>query len=719
MVGSDSQISLSARPPPGTDVLGLTMTQCRKHQIKESAYIITYHHLYLIVRTEPTMTGTENKEPSKNIMDAKIACAVCGSQGPFSRRQQKIALRFEPAKCVACAEKAIPVHQKKKAKVEEKSESTEKNSKKKKKERTEKRAKPSLEQHAQEKTKEKAADKEEATDKVYFSDGGSVSNKSTSSSSASGKKKEYESNPSRRSRKHQIAEKKHAFSDDESAGRGEGQMEVSLDELKSEIMGRKIQSSEPKDDGFLDNVPGKADLKRELMCPICHDCLYQPVSLQCGHSFCQECLRWWLSQEHTKNFGKCPTCRRGLTCHGASLSVNTALRACVTALFTEDLQARIKSQSKLTAGEDEGAHSRGYEVLSRIELEEWSKLRCGAKKLATRRSIVLDAQDQRMQLALAFQGDPVYSEGRLSLELCILHMEEDEATDGDGFPIVLRQEDDEHLICRDDDRIQGCVDVTSKSAVSGGTVVPVSRRGIGDGASVSFDIDADSLRDAALLCFRHEETGAVLEIKLPLGGKGKDPVPRSEDEEDSEDEHVQEGNLEDDDNDEEDAHSDEFEDDGFVVGDNSVDESAHDDESDVEDADECNICRDGGELMICDGGDEMAGCEKSFHTNCVGRMVTPEGDWVCQSCANAFGMDVGLEGHEFKSDAPEAEKGRLKRKRNTLMDDSDDSGDDEFGDNGNEKDVKSFGDESDASLNAKPKAKIRKTIAIVDSDDED
>jgi hypothetical protein len=33
--------------------------------------------------------------------------------------------------------------------------------------------------------------------------------------------------------------------------------------------------------------------------------------------------------------------------------------------------------------------------------------------------------------------------------------------------------------------------------------------------------------------------------------------------------------------------------------------------------------------------------------------------------------------------------------------------------------VKSFGDESDASLNAKPKAKIRKTIAIVDSDDED
>jgi hypothetical protein len=673
------------------------------------------------------MTGTEKKEESKNIMDAKIACAVCGSQGPFSRRQQKIALRFEPAKCVACAEEAIPVHRKKKEEVEVKSESkkteksettvkVEKSKKSKKKEKREKRAKASLEQHAQEKAKDKVTDKEEATEKVYFSDGCSISNNSASSSSASGKKKESASNPSRRSRKYQIAEEKHDFPDDESADRGEGKMEVSLDDLKRKVMGRKIQSSEPKDDGFLDNVPGKADLKRELTCPICHDCLYQPVSLQCGHSFCQECLRWWLSQEHTKNFGKCPTCRRGLTCHGASLSVNTALRACVTALFTEDLQARIKSRSKLTAGENEGVHARGYEVLSRIELEEWSKLRGGANKMATRRSIVLDAQDQRMQLALALQGDPVYSEGRISLELCILHMEEDEATDGDGFPIVLRQEDDEYLICRDDDRIQGCVDVTSKSAASGGPEVPISRRGIGDRGSVSFDIDAGLLRDAVLLRFRHEETGAVLEIKLPLSGESKDYVP-SVDEEDDDDERVKGSNLEDNDNDEEEAHlDDEFEDDGFVVGDNSVDESAHDYESDAEDADECDICHDGGELMICDGGDQMAGCEKSFHTDCVGRMIVPEGDWVCQSCATAFGMDVGLEGHEFKSDAPEAGKGRLKRKRSALMDDSD-SDDDEFGDDGNEKDVKSFDDGSHDSPSAKPKARIRKII--VDSDDED
>ena len=594
----------------------------------------------------------------------------------------------------------------------EKSEATvkvETSDKPKKKESTEKRAK-------QEKTKEKATVKEEAaTEKVYFSDGCSVSNNSMSSSSTSGKKKESASNhTSKRSRKYQIAEEKHAFSDDDSAGRGgEGQMEVSLDDLKRKIMGRNIQSSDPQDDdAFLDDVPGKADLKRELTCPICHDCLYQPVSLQCGHSFCQECLRWWLSQEHTKNFGKCPTCRRGLTCHGASLSVNTALRACVTALFAEDLQARIKSQSKLTAGEHGGVHSRGYEVLSRIELEEWSKLLPSGSnnKLAARRSIVLDAQDQRMQLALALQSDPVYSEGKISLELCILHMEEDEATDGDGFPIVLREDDDEHLICRDDDRIQGCVDVTSKSAVSGGVEVPVSRRGIGDGGSVSFDIDADSLRDAALLRFRHEETGAVLEIKLPLSNESKDCVP-SVDEEDSVDEHVKGANLEDDDNDEEEAHLDEFEDDGFIVGDNSVDGSAHNSESDAEDTDECNICHDGGELMICDGGDEMAGCENSFHTGCVGRMIVPEGDWVCQSCANAFGMDVGLEGHEFKADVPEELKGRIKRKGSALIDDSD-SNDDEFGDDGNEKDV--FDD--DASLNAKRKAKIRKTI--VDSDDE-
>ncbi len=38
-------------------------------------------------------------------------------------------------------------------------------------------------------------------------------------------------------------------------------------------------------------------LRQELSCPICHNLLYYPVSLWCGHSFCQVCLDWWLDRQ--------------------------------------------------------------------------------------------------------------------------------------------------------------------------------------------------------------------------------------------------------------------------------------------------------------------------------------------------------------------------------------------------------------------------------------
>jgi hypothetical protein len=54
-----------------------------------------------------------------------------------------------------------------------------------------------------------------------------------------------------------------------------------------------------------------------------------------------------------------------------------------------------------------------------------------------------------MQLALSLRLEPdVLSEGVVQVELCLLTMEEDEAGDGGGFPLVVREEEDnEHFIC--------------------------------------------------------------------------------------------------------------------------------------------------------------------------------------------------------------------------------------------------------------------------------
>ncbi|KAH7690559.1 Histone acetyltransferase protein [Dioscorea alata] len=42
----------------------------------------------------------------------------------------------------------------------------------------------------------------------------------------------------------------------------------------------------------------------------------------------------------------------------------------------------------------------------------------------------------------------------------------------------------------------------------------------------------------------------------------------------------------------------------------------------------CNICEDGGDLLICDL------CPRVFHKECVGLSEIPEGDWYCHRCKN-------------------------------------------------------------------------------------
>uniref|UniRef100_A0A8D2ASW0 Tripartite motif containing 5 n=1 Tax=Sciurus vulgaris TaxID=55149 RepID=A0A8D2ASW0_SCIVU len=52
------------------------------------------------------------------------------------------------------------------------------------------------------------------------------------------------------------------------------------------------------------------DVKEEVTCPICLDLLTQPMSIDCGHSFCQACITSnYESMMSQKGESNCPVCR--------------------------------------------------------------------------------------------------------------------------------------------------------------------------------------------------------------------------------------------------------------------------------------------------------------------------------------------------------------------------------------------------------------------------
>lgn len=75
-------------------------------------------------------------------------------------------------------------------------------------------------------------------------------------------------------------------------------------------------------------------------------------------------------------------------------------------------------------------------------------------------------------------------------------------------------------------------------------------------------------------------------------------------------------------------------------------------EEETEDLDdeECVICEEIGELLLCEGSSKVAGCDRGFHLQCIHREAIPKGDWLCQECSiNAGWPSVGIEGLEFDS----------------------------------------------------------------------
>ena len=311
-----------------------------------------------------------------------------------------------------------------------------------------------------------------------------------------------------------------------------------------------------------------------------------------------------------------------------------------------------------------------------------------------RRSVVADAEDRRMRLALGLWGGPslreplVHEPGgpALSISLCLLTMEEDEEADGGGFPRIVTEEDDEHLVCGPTEERWISTSVTAVAVAGAGPGLPVGLRAVdGDGvAAFDLDLRSDACRGARAVRFRHEESGAVLELELVPGrggdgaagdsGSPRTPGPSWAIEMDEADAATDD---KDEDDEDDDGSADEFEDDGFVVNDEDDDD---DDENDV-----CTICQGHGELMVCDGGDRMEGCGRSFHIACIDRVVVPEGDWVCQDCANESDLrearGAGIEGYEFVTQGsaandPEEATKRLKRKGRAVVEDSESSDED-------------------------------------------
>jgi len=491
---------------------------------------------------------------------------------------------------------------------------------------------------------------------------------------------------------------------------------VSLDTMKYSILGRKVVTSvegtledelnylkrkfdgEKKDNDILASSPSPTtleNLQKDLMCPICHEVLLEPLSLSCGHSFCQDCLSWWASsptyqstleqqqQQQDKTNPKCPTCRTPITNQGgfSSLRVNMCLRACVMAHFAKDLQDRLDLKARATSGENGGRHSLGYVIVTpleeyglripvRMETNRSSRKSDGVSVIVSR-TVAMDSDDQCMRLALAVYGpiigrpDEKECTTTFRISLCLLHIHEDEAEEGIPF-LVGRQTDEEHLISQVT-QLSSHVDLSRMGANE--QMRPLGRRKLRCDGTLDLSVSFESRKDETTIMLHHGVTGLHLLLEIfkngtprcsnamsnnnnvstNLGTAGNGLVENLNVEEQS----GGSGCGDDDDDDSSDdnefvygvglSDTGEYENDGFVVHD-------ADDDDDAMSHDECCLCGNGGELLVCDGGDHGTGCRKGFHVACVGLDAVPEGDWICSACAEGLGHETrGIMGYEYPS----------------------------------------------------------------------
>nr|XP_001399658.2 hypothetical protein ANI_1_728024 [Aspergillus niger CBS 513.88] len=97
--------------------------------------------------------------------------------------------------------------------------------------------------------------------------------------------------------------------------------------------------------------PGLGDLEKELICSICTDLLYQPLTLlDCLHTFCGSCLKEWFSAQASRARSSssvrftCPSCRAVVRETRPNATVTTLLDMVLAASPDRDKSAEEKEE---------------------------------------------------------------------------------------------------------------------------------------------------------------------------------------------------------------------------------------------------------------------------------------------------------------------------------------------------------------------------------------
>lgn len=116
---------------------------------------------------------------------------------------------------------------------------------------------------------------------------------------------------------------------------------------------------------------GLLNLEKELVCFICTEILYQPLTLlDCLHSFCGSCLKEWFSHQHRKATHShaasnaitytCPTCRAPVKDAQHNAMINTLLDMFLVANPTKGRSAEEKAEMAQV-------YTQGDEIMPKVE----------------------------------------------------------------------------------------------------------------------------------------------------------------------------------------------------------------------------------------------------------------------------------------------------------------------------------------------------------------